>query len=147
MKKCCRCKKEKPIHEFNFRNKSLQIKQKSCKECTRYQLRVHYNNNRQYYLNKARRRNKENRNLVKRFIWTYLKNHPCVDCGEKDPIVLDFDHQRDKVDSLAMIVRNRQTMKTIESEISKCVVRCANCHRRKTAKDYKWYKYKFASVA
>jgi hypothetical protein len=28
----------------------------------------------------------------------------------------------------------------VKNEIEKCDVRCANCHRRKTAKDFNWYK-------
>ena len=147
MKKCCRCKKEKPLLDFNFKNKALQIRQKSCKVCTRLEVRKHYLKNRDYYLCKARKRNKKNRTLIQKYIWNYLKKHPCVDCGENDPIVLDFDHERDKIDALSMIVKWNNSLDLIKKEITKCVVRCANCHRRKTARDYKWYKYKFASVA
>jgi hypothetical protein len=28
----------------------------------------------------------------------------------------------------------------ILEELQKCDVRCANCHRRKTARDFKWFK-------
>ena len=61
----------------------------------------------------------------------------CIDCGESDPIVLDFDHQLDKK---FCISRYRgHGIKALEGEIAKCVVRCSNCHRRKTAKDFGWY--------
>ena len=46
------------------------------------------------------------------FLLDYLSAAPCVDCGERDPVVLDFDH--------------------VGPEIARCEVRCANCHRRRT---------------
>jgi hypothetical protein len=62
----------------------------------------------------------------------YLQSHPCVDCGETDPLVLDFVHVREIISQL---VRSQATLEVIKAEIAKCDVRCANCHRRKTAKE------------
>lgn len=64
----------------------------------------------------------------------YLAAHPCVDCGETDPVVLDFDHVRgEKRCDISHLLSRRHPWSTVEQEIAKCDVRCANCHRRKTA--------------
>ena len=65
----------------------------------------------------------------------YLESHPCLDCGESDPIVLEFDHREgtDKVRAVAQLVTENCGWEKILVEINKCDVRCANCHRRKTA--------------
>jgi hypothetical protein len=68
------------------------------------------------------------------FAWNYLLGHPCIDCGESDPVVLDFDHVVGvKRANVSMLVYRGHNLETVASEIAKCVVRCANCHRRRTA--------------
>lgn len=63
----------------------------------------------------------------------YLCNHPCVDCGESDPVVLEFDHVRgEKVANVANLISGAGKFQRLMDEIAKCDVRCANCHRRKT---------------
>lgn len=63
----------------------------------------------------------------------YLANHPCVDCGEPDPIVLEFDHVRgEKRFNIADAVSKGVSLDTMIAEVAKCEVRCANCHRRVT---------------
>jgi 5-methylcytosine-specific restriction endonuclease McrA len=72
------------------------------------------------------------------FLISFLKKNQCIDCGEKDIEVLDFDHVKEKKYSVASMSYN--SIKTIKKEIEKCVIRCSNCHRRKTAKENKWKK-------
>jgi hypothetical protein len=62
----------------------------------------------------------------------YLLEHPCVDCGEIDITVLEFDHLRDKTKDISALMKGTSSWSRIEAEIVKCVVRCANCHRRAT---------------
>ena len=56
----------------------------------------------------------------------------CKDCGIKDFRVLDFDHLRDKIINLAVMIGEGWAKSKIVAEIAKCEVRCANCHRIKT---------------
>lgn len=73
--------------------------------------------------------------------------NPCVDCGEDDPVVLEFDHVRgDKAGSISLMIHNGVSLETLIIEINKCQVRCANCHRRKTARDRGYFRWN-ASVA
>jgi len=81
------------------------------------------------------------RERARAFIWAYLKIHPCVDCDEKDPLVLQFDHVGgEKKMHVSTLMHKGYGLKTIRHEIRKCVVRCANCHSIKTAREYNWYK-------
>lgn len=92
---------------------------------------------------KAKQRNKKYRQELKGinsfFLYNYLSTHPCVDCGETDIRVLDFDHI-DTVNKKANISQliSRTNWKHLKKEIAKCEVRCANCHRIKTAKQLGW---------
>lgn len=70
------------------------------------------------------------RNLL--FIANYLKSAPCVDCGEADPAVLDFDHVGVKRYGVVQLAYREASIASLEREIAECEVRCANCHRRRT---------------
>jgi 5-methylcytosine-specific restriction endonuclease McrA len=67
------------------------------------------------------------------YVVDFLREHPCVDCGEDDPVVLEFDHLRDKKFSISEGLQGRRWQDVLD-EIAKCEVVCANCHRRRTAK-------------
>ncbi|MFB9960071.1 hypothetical protein [Agromyces bracchium] len=64
------------------------------------------------------------------FVGRHLITHPCIDCGESDIRVLDFDH-RDGADKGAEVMRLAQgghALARVAAEIAKCDVRCRNCH-------------------
>jgi 5-methylcytosine-specific restriction endonuclease McrA len=67
-----------------------------------------------------------------RWLIEYFRLNPCADCGEPDPIVLEFDHLRDKSFAIGPALSQRN-WNSILDEIEKCEVVCANCHRRRTA--------------
>ena len=66
------------------------------------------------------------------FLLEFLRAHPCLDCGESDPLVLEFDHRGNKMFCVGKGLRDRNWQSVLD-EISKCDVVCANCHRRRTA--------------
>jgi hypothetical protein len=88
--------------------------------------------NRDKAIAKAKEYSKAARERIRAYITAYLKDNPCVDCGEADPVILEFDHVRDKHFNIADAVRKGVGMKKLKDEIAKCEVRCANCHRKKT---------------
>lgn len=99
--------------------------------------RKHYLANREKYKKKARDRSKRQRAILHAVILDYLKNHPCVDCGETDPVVLDFDHRdrKTKEKGVVELVYDDISVERLMEEIEKCDIRCANDHRRKTYRE------------
>jgi hypothetical protein len=83
----------------------------------------------------------------RKYVEDYKRSHPCVDCGESDPVCLDFDH-RDAVEkrvNVSKILSREASLETLAEEIAKCDMRCANCHRRRTAKQQNWHIYRKAA--
>jgi hypothetical protein len=57
----------------------------------------------------------------------------CVDCGNEDPDVLEFDHVfGTKMRHVTGLVGGGRP--TLLREIAKCEVRCANCHTKRHKK-------------
>ncbi len=81
---------------------------------------------------------KKHRIKVRAKLFEYLSDKKCVDCGENDPIVLEFDHSnRDlKFKTIAKMLSGHYSWDSVHKEITKCKIRCANCHRRKTYSEF-----------
>jgi hypothetical protein len=68
-----------------------------------------------------------------RFALEVLAATGCADCGERDVCVLDFDHVGEKTGNVMRLAYNEVSLARLRAEIDRCEVRCANCHRRRTA--------------
>ncbi|HEX6456793.1 MAG TPA: hypothetical protein VF009_09790 [Solirubrobacterales bacterium] len=133
MRQCGRCKREKPVEEFAWRRRTREQRDNYCRPCRADYKQEHYRANKQRYIDSARQRKKAMMEERIEFLNVYLREHPCVDCGEDDPIVLEFDHLRDKKFPISKGLTDRNWQDVLD-EIAKCEVVCANCHRRRTAK-------------
>ena len=109
---------------------------KNLKDRRRYNReyqKKHYKKNKEYYKSKALLSKSEQRKWNREFVNRVKKNFGCIDCGEYNVIVLEFDHVKgEKFANIANMVHRPNSIDAIKKEIRKCEVRCANCHRIKT---------------
>lgn len=134
MRTCLKCGAEKPLDEFAPRSDQPGRRYSACRSCRREYGRAHYAANVQYYVDKAARSRRSISSRTYARLIEYLRVSPCVDCGERDIRVLQFDHTdpTTKEDNVSRLALNCGWARVLK-EIRKCVVRCANCHRLKTA--------------
>lgn len=124
MKICSVCFLERDEGEFYPR-------QSRCKTCHNEYTRQHYIDNKRQYLDKAKKARDKIRARVRE-----IKSRPCQDCGKSYPYyVMDFDHRENKEFNISE-VQTRYSWSTIEKEIAKCDIVCANCHRIRSHERY-----------
>ena len=93
----------------------------------------HYERNKKKIIARSYERTKKHRKWARDYVDRVKQMFHCVDCGESEDVLLDFDHVRgEKRENISDMVYQGYSIKSIKDEIRKCEVRCANCHRRKT---------------
>lgn len=133
MKKCTRCLKELPFTDFHKNIRTNTGYSCSCKKCSKEQVKN--SRNIEKHRNNVRSNTLKRRKLLRDHVINYLNIHPCIDCGESNLVVLEFDHVRGiKIESISKMITKGHSIESISNEIEKCEVRCANCHRIITAK-------------
>lgn len=127
MKKCCICKTEKELSEFNINKLRKDKHQSFCKECGKSKSKFYYNKDSKKQYNRVRLR----RLKIKLWLDNYKKNLTCSKCNESDSICLDFHHQDTNKEFCISDASNRGISKNnLLKELQKCVVLCSNCHRK-----------------
>jgi hypothetical protein len=106
-----------------------------CRQCRANYHREHYLANKQRYIDQAQVRKEALRAERTEYLFDYFAEHPCADCGENDPVVLEFDHLDATTKSFNIGAGlTYRAWDSILAEMEKCEVVCANCHRRRTAR-------------
>lgn len=140
-KRCSTCRTEQPIDRFYRRkNGQLQSQCASCKAITRKRWRIS-EAGRSYQANYCRQSShfKEHSAAYRQEIYwdskamtdQYKRDHGCRLCGETDPACLDF-HHRDPAAKAFPIANShkRRDHTALLAEMEKCIILCANCHRK-----------------
>lgn len=130
-KTCGRCRRERSFSHFNRAGDGLQH---WCRDCFREYFRARGELHLRQVKESTRRRTAAACALVR----ARLIAEACVDCGEDEIAVLEFDHVRDKRGGLARMAHEGAELEEIEAELAKCEVVCASCHRRRTATRAGW---------
>lgn len=140
LKTCSKCKQQLGRDLFNLRRSAKDGLQNWCKQCHRNCQNNYYKRD-DHYKTRVKLAADKNR-LAKRQQLSEILKSGCVNCGESDPIVLEFDHidPATKFMEVGNMMQSGYAWNKVLEEISKCQILCANCHRRKTAKDNNWFK-------
>jgi hypothetical protein len=133
LRRCGRCGELKGLDEFNWRRRERGQRDNMCRPCRAAYKREHYLRNKQRYVDQAHVRKQALYLERTKYLIAYFATHPCADCGETDPVVLEFDHLGDKEFDIGHALPYR-SWQSILREMEKCDVVCRNCHRRRTSR-------------
>jgi len=102
-------------------------------EKTKQWSKNHYEKNKKDYIQRADIKKKQQRKE-----WEVFKaTLSCTQCGESHPATLDFHHIiRDPSNRKVHRLIANGTITKAKEEIKKCVVLCANCHRKHHYDEY-----------
>lgn len=134
MKQCNRCKQLLSLIEFSSKGKDKY--QAYCKPCAREYGRENYHKNREANAEKQKASKKARMDVIKADIRKLKEETPCLDCGVFYPFYcMDFDHVNGKKTThISEMIQQGAARWKIFSEITKCEIVCANCHRKRTFK-------------
>ena len=93
------------------------------KEFHRQKSKEHYQKYKAQYNERNQLQKQRTREIINE-----AKQGGCVACGEKESACLDFHHLGDKDNVVSQMLG--WSNKRVVEEIAKCVVLCANCHRK-----------------
>lgn len=127
---CPKCLIELPVESFNFKKKGLPARNWLCKTCIYEYQKEHYRK----YPERQFARNKKFSQKTAKFVHDAKINKPCMDCGRTFiPFAMDFDHVSGKKEfTIAKAVVGTLSVKRVISEMAKCELVCATCHRIRT---------------
>lgn len=125
-KQCTKCSVEKLITEFYKQSRLKDGSASQCKQCSN----ISYTNSRrkkpEHYLKVQKNRTIKTKEAVDE----YKTKCGCIKCGENDSVCLDMHHIDPTTKESEVSTLYKYSLKRAMKEVEKCVVLCANCHRK-----------------
>lgn len=132
MKLCRLCQTKKSLSDFHKKTKSPDGHASECKLCKKEISAKRYKND-DAWRERITNLNLERRNRNRTYVYELLQKSSCLDCGDLRWKVLEFDHIRGKkFKGICQLIIGAYPISTIEEEIKKCEIVCANCHKLRT---------------
>ena len=127
MKICSKCKCKKQIDEFAWRSIIAKTRHSQCHECRRETARQSYIKNRGSVIEGVRIRNESYK--IRGTEWK--SKLYCVICNENYIKCIDFHHLdgKEKTFEVSGMI-SKYPLDAVLKEAAKCIVTCANCHRK-----------------
>ncbi len=119
---CTKCSQEKDTEEFPWKNSLLGKRHAACKSCAAERSKKIYEGDQESQIERVRINNQKYRENARDYARDYLSSHPCTECGETDPIALEFHHTGDKDTDVSRLIGWGPPIDVIQNEISKCSV-------------------------
>ena len=126
---CPKCNELKTAEDFGESTKRSDGLQIHCRSCRKAYNKERYLKDKSFRDKVADRRNRV-RNKALTLVSRYKRFCGCKICGEKEPIALDLHHLDPSVkeDNPSSMIGG--SIERLKAEVRKCVVLCANCHRK-----------------
>jgi hypothetical protein len=140
LRQCVRCEEEFSITTQNKKKRfcSVYCREKAWVEANRERLNENTRNYRARRYKREGRWRDEGKKAKELKKWMVeIKSHPCCDCGRVFPICcMDFEHREGtkKKYNIGTMFAHHYSRELIETELVKCDLVCANCHRVRTQK-------------
>jgi hypothetical protein len=130
MKTCCLCGVEKAENDFAINRTKKDGRSHTCLVCCRARNKEWYEKNKKWKSKKLKEQCKERVKKRRKYIEEKMATIGCHFCHECDPIVLEFHHLKNKDGNVSTMLIGGISWQRLKAEIDKCVLLCANCHRR-----------------
>ena len=127
MKKCSKCGQEKESTEYFVDSSKRDGLQPSCKKCRGTRASVLYT---ERYSTQVKSKTSIRRISSNIRVSEYKESCGCLICNESDPVCLDFHHLDPAEKEFDISTYLSCGWAKIHDEMLKCVVLCANCHRK-----------------
>lgn len=127
-KQCSKCKTVKSRTDYNIKKSTKDGLAYHCKSCEKEAHRKHYQSNKSDYISRAKQRLRQNTILYKK----WREGLICSICNETDWHCIELHHIDPTLKEFDIGGSTGHSINSpkFKKELSKCIIVCANCHKK-----------------